>query len=451
MMRPPFASLARTNEQPRDSDLLLRLANPYRHSHGDGLMTRRLLYIGHVWPEPRSSAAGARSLSLMRAFAAGGWHTTFASAAEPGERAEGMAEVANETTSILLNDDSFDAFVSACRPEVVVFDRFMIEEQFGWRVERQCPHALRVVDTVDLHCLRRARQAAMADDAQTLDLLLGGDDAKREIAAILRSDLSLIISGYEMELLQRRFSLDAELLHHLPFMIEATALERSSPPFEKRRHFATIGNFLHAPNEDAFDWLHRDVWPRVRSLLPDAQLHVYGSYAPDTALALDDPRSGFRVLGWADDARAALGRARVCLSPLRFGAGLKGKLADAMVAGTPIVTTSIGAESMGFEAGPPDGLGWCGAAADAPQAIAEAAVELHEDVSAWEAAQRRGREIVASEFNAESLAVDLLNRIEDCIARRDERRERNFTGAMLRHHHHRATEYMARWIEAKNR
>jgi glycosyltransferase involved in cell wall biosynthesis len=361
-------------------------------------MTQRLLYIGHVWPEPRSSAAGERSLSLMRAFAAGGWHTTFASAAEPGERAEGVTEVADETVSILLNDDSFDAFVSACRPDVVIFDRFMIEEQFGWRVERQCPRALRVIDTVDLHCLRRARQAAIANDTQALDLLLGGDDAKREIAAILRSDLSLIISSYEMELLQERFSLDEELLQHLPFMIEAAVLGLPSPVFEKRRHFATIGNFLHAPNEDAFDWLHRDVWPRVRRLLPDSQLHVYGSYTPDRALALDDPRSGFRVLGWADDARAALARARVCLAPLRFGAGLKGKLADAMVAGTPIVTTSIGAESMAFEAEPPAGLGWCGAAADTPQAIAEAAVELHENSSAWQAAQRRGRQIVASEF-----------------------------------------------------
>ena len=79
------------------------------------------------------------------------------------------------------------------------------------------------------------------------------------------------------------------------------------------------------------------------------------------------------------------------------------------------------------------------------------AVELHENSSVWQAAQRRGREIVASEFNAETLALKLLNRIEECIVHRDERRERNFTGAMLRHHNHRATEYMARWIEAKNR
>jgi hypothetical protein len=117
-------------------------------------------------------------------FARAGWHVTFASAAEPGERAEGLDGVATRTAPIALNDDSFDRFVVSARPDVVVFDRFMTEEQFGWRVENYRPSALRVLDTVDLHCLRRARHAAAVQGGSFEERLLTGDDAKREVAAI---------------------------------------------------------------------------------------------------------------------------------------------------------------------------------------------------------------------------------------------------------------------------
>jgi len=465
-------------------------ANPVGGSHGGGRAMSRILYIGHVWPEPRSSAAGSRALALLRTFSQAGWHITVASAAERGPRSEGLEGpdgLADETAAIVLNDSGFDRFVASAAPDVVVFDRFMIEEQFGWRVEQQCPGALRVLDTVDLHCVRRVRQALCgADDRggaagssadkrdqrnQALEAaLLRSDDAKREIASILRSDLTLVISGYEIDLLTHCFGLAPELLHYLPFMISserrggltesANARLMALPPFEQRRHFATIGNFMHPPNLDAFAWMRDAIWPLIRRALPQAELHVYGAYSPQAVEACDDPAAGLRIKGWAPDAHAALAAARVCLAPLRFGAGLKGKIADAMVAGTPTVTTTVGAEGMG-DGSPHDGstasangaagASWCGAIADDPQSIAAAAVALHEDPQAWHRAQTSGFEIIDQCFDAATHGRVLLDRIAVARDERDTLRNRNFTGAMLRHHHHRATEFMARWIEAKNR
>ena len=87
---------------------------------------------------------------------------------------------------------------------MVIFDRFMIEEQFGWRVEKTCPQALRVLDTSDLHCLREARQTQLKQGG-VLDLY--NEIALREIAAIHRSDLTLMISEYEIELMREQFAI----------------------------------------------------------------------------------------------------------------------------------------------------------------------------------------------------------------------------------------------------
>jgi hypothetical protein len=121
-----------------------------------------------------------------------------------------------------------------------------------------------------------------------------------------------------------------------------------------------------------------------------------------------------------------------------------------MVAGTPVVTTAVGAESMGTPTSDTDQRAWCGAIAEDAHSIAEAAVELHDCKQSWERSQQRGFEILASEFDANQLAPCLVERVRQCMEDVTVRRRRNFVGATLRHHHHRATEFMARWIQAKN-
>ncbi|MBX9754158.1 MAG: glycosyltransferase family 4 protein, partial [Pseudomonadaceae bacterium] len=217
------------------------------------------------------------------------------------------------------------------------------------------------------------------------------------------------------------------------------------PGFAEREHFISIGNFRHAPNWDAVLWLKNSIWPLIRQQLPKAQLHIYGSYTPPKATALHNAAQGFQVLNWAPDALEVMRNARVCLAPLRFGAGIKGKIADALLCGTPNVTTPIGSEGMHGE------LPWPGQIASSAQAIADAAVQLYRDQAAWQQAQDAGWALLAARYERTHFAALLLARVAQCRANLAELRRNNFTGSMLRHHLHKSTQYMAQWIEAKNR
>lgn len=402
-----------------------------------------MLAIGHVWPEPQSSAAGGHMLFLLRMFRDRDYRVVFACSAQ---RSAHMADLEKENiqgADILLNDSGFDTFVSGLRPDIVLFDRFMTEEQFAWRVEQACPDALRILDTEDLQCLRKARWQALKENRPLQREDLFSDLARREIAAILRSDLSLIISDHEVRLLQDTFRVDPVLLHHLPFMVDLKHLPPSGKAFSRRRHFAIIGNFRHPPNWDAVLYLQQ-VWPLIRKVLPDTELHIYGAYPPKKAMALDNPRTGFRIRGWADDAHAVLSDARVCLAPLRFGAGIKGKLLDAMLAGTPSVTTDIGAEGMS------GGLPWPGSIASGAEEIARAAISLHENEDLWQDCRQRIHPLISKCYNSQVLADGVMDHIENIRSDLKRHRLNNFTGAMLRHHSMKSTEYLSRWIEAKN-
>ncbi|WP_256737609.1 glycosyltransferase [Pseudomonas sp. dw_358] len=420
-----------------------------------------VLVVGYVWPEPRSSAAGGHMMQLLGSFLSAGWQVTFASPATLGEHKADLAELGIAECAITLNDSSFDVFVEELAPNVVLFDRFMMEEQFGWRVAKHCPQALRVLETCDLHGLRDARQQLLkarlkapdaSDDFSDLfsaaldgvyPAMAAADVTLREIAALYRCDLNLMISDVELQLLVQQFGVPASLLHWCPLMLDARP--RPSPDFAERAHFLSIGNFRHEPNWDAVLWLKNSIWPLIRQQLPEAQLHIYGAYTPPKATALHNARQGFHVLGWADDALEVMAQARVNLAPLRFGAGIKGKLADAMLCGTPSVTTPIGAEAMH------GALPWPGAVARSASALAEAAVALYCDESRWQQARTQAQQVLASRYDIDLHSAALVARIETLLPRLAEHRLQNFTGAMLQHHQHKSTQYMAQWIEAKNR
>ena len=218
---------------------------------------QKLLIIGFVWPEPNSSAAGGRMMQLISLFKADGFSITFASSAQNSDFIVDLYEYGVERKSIELNNSSFDVFIKDLNPTVVLFDRFMIEEQFGWRVAENCPDALRLLDTEDLHCLRLARQKAFKENRlfKTTDLFVE-EVAKREVASILRCDLSLLISEFEMQLLESTFKIDNALLYYLPFLLEPIndAILQELPSFEVRKDFVFVGNFLHEPNWNAVQY-----------------------------------------------------------------------------------------------------------------------------------------------------------------------------------------------------
>ncbi|MGE8150021.1 glycosyltransferase [Pseudomonas vancouverensis] len=421
----------------------------------------KVLVIGYVWPEPRSSAAGGHMMQILDAFLQQGWDITFSSPAGAGEHPADLTALGIRQVPIELNSSTFDTFVSKLAPDIVLFDRFMMEEQFGWRVEKHCPNALRVLETSDLQSLRDARHQRLKarlkasddnDDFRELfapalreefELMADTDLAKREIAAIYRCDVNLMISEVEIELLVQQFGVPRNLLHGCPLMVDLpTAAPRS---FEERAHFLHIGNFRHAPNWDAVLWLKTAIWPLIREQIPHAQLHIYGAYTPPKATALHNPIQGFHVMNWAEDALEVMSAARICMAPLRFGAGIKGKIVDAMLCGTPIVTTPIGAEAMH------DQEPWPGAVTHTAREFAERAVALYNNKDQWETAQAQGDALLRNRYRQSVHGPALVERLLDSLQHLTQIRRDNFTGSMLRHHAHKSTQYMAQWIEAKNR
>jgi glycosyltransferase involved in cell wall biosynthesis len=409
--------------------------------------SKRLLIIGFVFPEPASSAAGTRMLQLIDLFKSQNFEITFASPAADSEFAFEIEKLGIEKVSIVLNDASFDDFVVQLNPEIVLFDRFMIEEQFGWRVSEHCPNAIRILDTEDLHCLRMARQNAWKSKVEFQTEMLFSDVAKREIASVLRCDLSLMISEFEMEILQNVFHISPAILHYLPLFVDEHLLNRRQylPTLTDRNHFIFIGNFLHEPNWNAVLYLKESIWPKIKEKLPEAELHIYGAYSSQKVFNLHNPSQGFLIKSRAEAVSEVMKSAKVCLAPLRFGAGIKGKLLDAMLAGTPNVTSTIGAESMhGI-------MDWSGFIADEIDDFVRVAIELYTNESSWKKAQSNGFEICEKRYSKTNFESDfalLINEIQENISKR---REFNFIGEILKHHTVSSTKYMSKWIEEKNK
>jgi glycosyltransferase involved in cell wall biosynthesis len=409
---------------------------------------QQLLIIGFVWPEPNSSAAGGRMLQLISFFKDQGYSVTFASPAQDSDFMVDLKDIGVEKKSIALNCSSFDVFIKELNPNVVLFDRFMMEEQFGWRVGESCPNALRILDTEDLHCLRLARQKAFKENRlfQTLDLMVE-EVAKREIASILRCDLSLMISEFEIELLTTTFKVDKALLYYLPFLLAPISplIFDKLPFFEERKDFIFIGNFLHEPNWNAVQYLKETIWPLIRKQLPQAVLNIYGAYPSQKVLQLHQPKEGFLIKGRAPKAQEVVAKARVVLAPLRFGAGAKGKLVEAMQCGTPSVTTTVGAESMHGD------LPWNGFITDSLEYFVDEAVKLYNDEKLWVEAQYNGLAIVNQRYSKALFVEDFKKQMIFLLANLQQHRLTNFMGAVLRHHTLSSTKYMSRWIEEKSK
>ena len=409
--------------------------------------TQQVLIVGYVWVEPNSSAAGSRMLQLIEQFLEQGYKVTFASPSQKSEKATSLNSLGIDEVSIELNNTSFNDFIKELQPTIVLFDRFMMEEQFGWRVAENCPNAIRILDTEDLHFLRKTRhQQLKKGERFTNEALLKSDDAKREIASILRCDLSLIISTYEMDLLKSVFKVDEKILCYLPFLLNKIDENQQGKwlSFNDRNHFIFIGNFYHKPNVDAVLTLKTQIWSTVRKQLPKAEIHIYGAYASQQINQLHNKKEGFIIKGFAEDAKEVVRKAKVVLAPLRFGAGIKGKLTEAMICGTPSVTSEIGAEGMHND------LPWNGFIENDFIIFSEKAIQLYSDENLWENSQKNGVEIINKIYDKEKLGPLFINQIKEIQENLEQHRTQNFLGNLLQHQTLQATKYMSKWIEAKN-
>lgn len=402
---------------------------------------KHVVIVGTVIPEPNSTAAGKRLLQLIDFFQYENYKVTFLSAASISEFSFDLNSIGVDFHNILLNDSSFEILIKDLNPNVVIFDRFTTEEQFGWKVSEMCPEAVRILDTEDLHFLRKARENSFKQNKIAEDKDLISDVFKRETASILRCDLSLIISEFEMKLLTEKFKIDETILHYLPLFAEIKPAEKS---FYERKNFVSIGNFLHEPNWQTVLKLKK-IWPEIRKRLPEAEMHIYGAYVTEKARQLHNGKDKFLIKGRAESVEKIFENARLLLAPIPFGAGIKGKLLDSMVNGLPSVTSTIGAEGMNGN------MDWNGHITDDDSDFVKKAVDLYSNENEWKKAQQNGYKIIESRFKKENFLPSFSGKIKDLLENTDEHRQRNFLGQILQHHTLQSSKYLGKWIEEKNR
>lgn len=396
-------------------------------------MANRVLFIGQVWPEPASSAAGFRILQLMRAFGTHKYDVHFATAAERTTRSTNLNEQGVFTHRILLNSNTFQQFVKELSPKVVVYDRYYTEEQFSWRVREVSTSITHVLDTEDLHFLRADRDET-ADRAKVVEI------RNRELASIYRSDLSLIISSFEQRYLTEYLQISSDLLAYLPFWQEN--YQAASNQFENTADFYFIGNLSHKPNTAAVHTLAR-IWPEIKLRLPQAELFVYGNYTPQALLKYHSSKQGFHLAGAFDKPLDMLSAHRVLLAPLSFGAGLKGKIYEAMLYGIPFVSTSCGLE--GFELTEPNEV-----IADDDADFVLKAVALYSDAELWNRISRNLQSDFEMQFGTSQFIDTFFEQLNSVIANLELHRRRNPVGDILRQQAFSAAMYLSKYIELKN-
>ena len=406
-----------------------------------------VFFIGSVFPEPKSSAAGSRILQLVAFFQFYGYDVVFGSVSNPSEHSFDLNSIGVKQIHLQLNNTSFDEYITDLNPHCVVFDRFMTEEQFGWRVAESCPNAIRILDTEDLHFLRKARKTANIKTTNFSTIFLKNDTAKRELASIYRSDLSLIISEEEVNILTKELNIDASLLLYLPFLLDSTQIPNQNqlPSFEERKDFVFVGSFIHPPNADAVALLKTQIWPKLRKKIPNTSLHIFGSYPKSHHLNLQNRKERFFVHGFVDDVDKVLSSSKILLAPLQFGAGLKGKVIDAMRNGTPCVLSEIAAEGI-FDASQKNAF-----ISSNETHFIEKAVELYTDENRWTSMQAKGLLTLKSRFLAKDFYLIFIKRIQFLETNLEAHRLQNFTGILLQHHSMQSSKYFSKWIEAKNK
>jgi glycosyltransferase involved in cell wall biosynthesis len=329
------------------------------------------LFVDEVVPAVGDSAGASAALDHMRALQRLGFEVSFVATQDMGDghrRREAL-----EALGIRPLLSPWYASVEeilrrhAGRFDLVYLHRASNASAYGRLVRQYCPRALLVYGVADLHHLRLARQAVVEDRPEL------GRLAERlrfeELVAARQADVVITHSRAEAKMLAAQ--LPGLTVATVPWSVSQRPAEAG---FAAREGIAFIGNFGHEPNVDAVHWLAREVLPLVRSMDPAIGFRVIGRGM--SAALRGQLWLGLELVGAVEDLDAEFAQTRLTVAPLRYGAGLKGKVIESLAAGVPCVGTSIAYEGMVL----PPALVGC--IADTPQRIAKALLRLYRDPAA---------------------------------------------------------------------
>ena len=332
----------------------------------------RVLIIDHCIPMPDRDSGSMDVYNLMLVLRDSGYQVTFAS--NDDLRFDEKYTRATQRVGVevlhkpFINSVKSHLAAHGSRYNLVILMRPQVMEAHIDAVRQLCPSAKVIFHTIDLHFIRMARQASversqdLSNDAERMRML--------ELKLIDRADIATVVS--ERELVVLRDTYNKPNVRLLPF---ARHIRGTQKPFSQRSGAVFVGGFRHQPNIDAVLWLVNEIMPLVWRVAPEFDIHVVGPDAPLSVIRL----AGDRVVvhGFIADLDTFLDKRRISLAPLRYGAGIKGKVGHAMSMGIPTVATSIAVEGMSLAAG--DGV----IIADSPDEFASAMLRVDGEAERW--------------------------------------------------------------------
>jgi GT2 family glycosyltransferase/glycosyltransferase involved in cell wall biosynthesis len=359
---------------------------------------KRVLIVDATTPTPDQDSGSLRMVNLMRVLGDLGCRTTFLPDNRVWEEryTPALQALGVEALYAPWNADPVKFFRERGNEfDMIILSRHYVAASYVGLSRLYAPRAKVVFDTVDLHYLREQRAAELEGRA---DLARHAASTRaQELKLIRECDITLVVSPAERELLAR----DAPGAR-VEVLSNVHEVYGSRADYTARRDLVFVGGFQHPPNTDAVTWFVREVFPRVRATLADCKFHVIGSKVPPSILALADDR--VIVHGYVEDIAPYMDRCRVSVAPLRYGAGVKGKVNMAMSYGLPVVAMPMAVEGM-HVAADADVL-----VAENAEAFADEVIRLYGDEELWNRLSANGVANVARHFsfNAARLAIERI-------------------------------------------
>jgi len=331
----------------------------------------RILIVDATTPEPDKDSGSVRLTNMMQCCRDLGYAVTFF--ADNRDYAGSYTRDLQKSGIEVLYRPWLESLHDFFRDRGGEFDyvfisRHYIATNYVSLLKRYCPEARFIFDTVDLHYLREQR---LAELEQSLPLKRTAQQTRRsEMSVIKAADATLVVSSVEKKVLAQ--DAPGEKVHILSNIHQVAGRDKD---FADRQDIYFVGGYQHPPNIDAACWFVNDVWPLIHECVPQMRFHLIGSKAPERVRSLGG--DGVIFHGFVESLQAFLSGCRIAVAPLRYGAGVKGKVNMSMAHGQPVVATPAAAEGL-YAEHERELL----VAEDAP-AFAREVVRLYQDEELW--------------------------------------------------------------------
>lgn len=360
------------------------------------------IMIAYVqYPETDRNAGALRVFEIIRILRSAGHEITFLSPTEndPGYRQAleriGVECVSDADRSVAGSVEKFGEFLRERSFEIAVFVQHFIYNRYAPYFRTLLPECRLIFDTLDLEYVRLDREANIV---ATAEARASAERVRREeISALRDADSVWVVTEVE-----KVTAIDVAAARNVEVIPTIHVAESESPSYESRHGLVFLGNYRHRPNADAMHYFVREVLPAIARALPDVHLSIAGSYPTDELKAYEQQSPSVRVTGFIEDHRALLKAHRVGIAPLRYGAGMKGKIGEYFACGLPCVTTSIGAEGMSL-VHEHDAL-----IADDPEQFAALVVRLYGDPGLWGILSRNSLDYIRRNVSVEAITPRVL-------------------------------------------